>query len=236
MDENTDSPFYINAGLNGENYYAGTAVNVVGSDYGLRLKNFAGATLNDGTLITFMANKNNTKNPTISVYNEDGSVQLVSGASLLGPTMFVYGTTQQLRNDFEAGKLADDYSIHLIKYVSGSNSFEYLGMSPSVYSLVLSGGEYDNIHSDRLAYERCLWELYSHTNLQDNLTLNTVPNFALDVNVKIPYDPANSAPIGTTPESESQFFLIKTITYPLGVDSTPQVINAIRIYDTGGLL
>lgn len=236
VDENTDSPFYINAGLNGENYYAGTAVNVVGADYGLRLKNFTGATLNDGTLITFMANKNNTENPTISVYNEDGSVQLVSGASLLGPVMFVYGTTQQLRDDFVSGKLADDYLIHLIKYVSSSNSFEYLGMSPSVYSLVLSGGEYDNIHSDRLAYERCLWELYSHTNLQDNLTLNTVPNFALDVNVKIPYDPANSAPIGTTPESESQFFLIKTITYPLGVDSTPQVINAIRIYDAGGLL
>ena len=237
VEDSTESPFYINRGLASPNFYGGESYDDSDADYAIKIPNSSSlVSLADGTLITFMAHKKNGLNPTITIYAEDGTTKLATEATLLGARKFVYGTTAELRYDFEAATLFNDYTIHLIKYISSTNTFEYLGVSPSVYSLVLSGGEYDNISADQLAYERCLWELYQHTNLQDNLTLDIVPDYAIDVNRKIPYDPSRSVPQGESVPSETQFFLTKQVTYPLGFDATPQTINAIRIYDDGGLL
>jgi hypothetical protein len=61
-------------------------------------------------------------------------------------------------------------------------------------TLVDSGGEYDNIYADQLAYERCLWELYLHSNMNNAITISCFPNYALDVNNKISLSPNSALP------------------------------------------
>ena len=136
--------------------------------------------------------------------------------------------------------------------------------------MVKSGGDFDNIYSDRLAYERCVYELFTHTNLNNNISISCVPNYYLDVNQKIEVSADAELPLWLrdalyfapqNPEKtdyeylvgrEDKYFtvgsgangvatnkkryLIKSITYPLGVADNTQTINAIEIYDYGNLM
>lgn len=52
---------------------------------------------------------------------------------------------------------------------------------------VLSGGEYDNIYSEKLAIDRARYETYIATNLTDTITLTMMEVPWLDVNQKIEY-------------------------------------------------
>ena len=146
---------------------------------------------------------------------------------------------------------------------SSTEQFVLVGRNPSALTLVLSGGEFDNIYSDQLAYERCLWELFNHSNMNNNITLGVVPNYLIDVNCKIAYSQNTSLPRNVyntqpfvvssgeyneenlvsaydnqvyTRHNDVRYFLTKTVTYPLGVDSTAQTITAIQIYDSGNLI
>lgn len=232
VDNNIDSPFYINRELPRPNFYAGMSHihSADSSDYDLWLENSDEvSSIANGTYITFMAHANNVEGNLVNVYNSDGTVQFLSGIPIVSKD-FINFSINPLRASLFADTIFNDYTIITLKYDADNSQFIYQGVNPGVYSLVLSGGEYDNIHSDQLAYERCLWELYQHTNLQDNLTLGTVADYAIDVNTKIPYNPAATAAQGVTMPSESLFFLTKQITYPLGFDATPQQITAIRIY------
>lgn len=256
VDDNIESPFYINNGLKGITFYAGTAETSSGYDFGteyrLTLNNKSAiGSLADGTKITFMANFSNayangetaTK---ITVCASDGSV-LKSALPLV---------TENNHNVAVAeNKLSRDYTIYLIEYDATDNVFVYKGISPATYTLVLSGGEFDNIHADQLAYERCLWELYSHSNLQDSISLGIVPNYGLDVNYRINYQDEDYQPFYVKEgpvhqpfatvddkdfyvkmDAQSQFFLVKKISFSLGLETTSQVVSAIRIYDSGNLL
>ena len=107
--------------------------------------------------------------------------------------------------------------------------------------------------------------MFQYSNLNDNLSLGIVPNYLLDVNCKIAFDDNDALPIevyDTQPYNVKQtqngatyqqfmtslgndfyvktenvgYFLTKQLTYPLGIDSTPQTISAIRIYDSGNLV
>jgi len=52
---------------------------------------------------------------------------------------------------------------------------------------ILSGGDYDNIYTNSLCRQRCRYELYNATNMQDTMSLNVVPIPFLDVNQKIEF-------------------------------------------------
>lgn len=234
VDENINSPFYVNQGLSTlyDNYYCGLAYGL-GTNYKITLNNTVALTsLTNKTILTFMANQTNLSNATVTVV--DG----ISGSTLLSAKYikqnYWNGST---RDNIVSGKLSNDYTIWQLQYDSVNDWFVLLGRTPTVITQVFSGGEYDNIYADQLAYERCLWELYLHTNLNNSIVLGCVPNYALDVNMKIPYD-KNWAipPIETTIETQLQYFLTKQITYPLGVSSTTQNITAVEIYDSGNLL
>ena len=88
---------------------------------------------------------------------------------------------------------------------------------------VLYGGEYENITSDKMALERAKYELWKSTRLQDSITLTSIPNPWLDVNVLISH-----AIRGKSQENAAQY-IIKSISTDYGIEGT-QSINAITYY------
>lgn len=126
--------------------------------------------------------------------------------------------------------IGKDYTVLELMY-NGTN-FVYNGTCPYANTLVLSGGEYDNIYADSLAMERAQYELFLHSNLQNTITLGCVPDYALDVNYRIPYNPNNAYPPNSQlPTPEMKYFMTKQVSYPLGMDGSAQSVNAIEIYD-----
>ena len=172
----------------------------------------------------------------VSVYAKDSETALLQNIPLV-ENYWTNKTTGITRNFVQENKLYNDYTVYMIQYDKTNNWFVFLGRNNKVLSLVLSGGEYDNIHADQLAYERCLWELYQHSNLQNQITINCVPDYLLDTHIKIPYDTNSNKPLilrNNTPDYE--YYLTKSVTYPLGVGNNVQTIQAIKIYDSGNLL
>ena len=282
VDDNLESPFYVNNDFGQTSYYGGMATrtrildadnNAIynsGESYSIVLNNSETlTTLPDGAYITFMSNHENVWKDGITPTQIFVAPKGNNGNLNTSTSFMVKNAALMQRNkitgEYEPvieGKLAGDYTIYLIKYIASQNIFEFLGQSPKVLPLVLSGGEYDNISADTLAYERCLWELYSHSNLQDNVTLTVVPNFGADVNNKIMFlEPIydipeglqgyekfveNRGPIFATADDETSYtddsenapkpYMIKSITFPLGISGAGQTMTGSRIYDSGNLL
>lgn len=110
-----------------------------------------------------------------------------------------------------------------IAYDDNSDSPFYINGSIGRIRHVLYGGEYENITSDRLALERAKYELWKSTRLQDSITLTSIPNPWLDVNVLISH-----AIRGKSQENAAQY-IIKSISTDYGIEGT-QSINAITYY------
>lgn len=172
-------------------------------------------------------------------------------------TIPVYGTYNP---PIETSSLASDYTIYKLKYTNGN--FIVLGRHDGAITSVNSGGEFDNIYSDQLAKERNQWELYKHSNLNDSIKLDIVPNYYIDVNQKF-YAPSwwfepveitglvnfatienytfttsdnNEFIVGAYSElANSKPYLTKQISYSLAVDNTAQSINAIALYENENL-
>lgn len=270
VNDNKDSPFYINSNLKSINYYAGLAKSTdgleLGAGYDLYLNEDI-TNLENGAIITFMPNalniyKNGKNYTSVNIYSKSG--QLLKNDVKIVKNTWEYNNGTPYRPNLEENKLYNDYTIWELKYeiIGDSAQVVLLGRNPSAITSVLSGGEYDNIYADQLAYERCLYELFNASNLNDSISLSVVPNYLIDVNCKIAYYPNDAQPknvYDTQPytvakdESYSQFvtslgkkfyvrynelqyYITKQITYPLGVDSTPQNVSAIRIYDSGNLV
>lgn len=262
--DNPSNPYYINSLIEGENYYCGVAYDKSHiNKYSLYINDWEKSvdTITDGCILSFMVAKTNNSNPNtqIEVYNSKHE-KLASGP-LIGSN----------RNSVVYEALVANYTIYKIRYDAANTRFIFLGRHDTALTLVKSGGEFDNLYADRLVYERCLYELYTHSNLNNNITLQAVPNYALDVNNKIaisqnaakPYSQADveyfmaNVPrtnvhekiqtadglILITADSEELEgskkinYLIKSITYPLGVEnSTTQNIVGCQIYDYGNLM
>lgn len=272
VNSNKESPFYVNEPYEGPNYYCGVAqtpVNAVfGSQYLLTLNNNEPVTeLVNGTILTFMANAEN-------IYAENMqftgiNIQTSEGTSLLTNIPLVQNSWDasvqpSTRPYVVQHKLANDFTIWQLRYEKTNNYewFVLVGRNPHVFTTILSDGEYDNIYSDQLAYERCLYELFNHSNMNDSISLSIVPNYLLDVNCKIPYNPNNALPQGiydTQPyhtaiqdswqqyqtafgkdfyvkKNETQYYITKQVNYPLDLSNSGQTISAIRIYDSGNLV
>ena len=110
-----------------------------------------------------------------------------------------------------------------IAYDDNPDSPFYINGSIGRIRHVLYGGEYENITSDKLALERAKYELWKSTRLQDSITLTSIPNPWLDVNVLISH-----AIRGKSQENAAQY-IIKSISTDYGIEGT-QSINAITYY------
>lgn len=110
-----------------------------------------------------------------------------------------------------------------IAYDDNPDSPFYVNGSIGRIRHVLYGGEYENITSDKLALERAKYELWKRTRLQDSVTLTSIPNPWLDVNVLISH-----AIRGKSQENAAQY-IIKSISTDYGIEGT-QSINAITYY------
>lgn len=110
-----------------------------------------------------------------------------------------------------------------IAYDDNPDSPFYVNGSIGRIRHVLYGGEYENITSDKLALERAKYELWKRTRLQDNITLTSIPNPWLDVNILISH-----AIRGKSQENAAQY-IIKSISTDYGIEGT-QSINAITYY------
>ena len=110
-----------------------------------------------------------------------------------------------------------------IAYDDNPDSPFYVNGSIGRIRHVLYGGEYENITSDKLALERAKYELWKSTRLQDSITLTSIPNPWLDVNVLISH-----AIRGKSQENAEQY-IIKSISTDYGIEGT-QSINAITYY------
>lgn len=230
VNDNPQSPFYINANLKGENYWGGFSGGVTeetSGNYNITLSVTPTAPQDafyNGTIVTFMANSVNSANQTVTVNWSDGSV-VVANKPLVDNT-----TTHSA---LQKGKMGSDYTIYAIRWDSANQRFIFLGKYEYAITEVKSSGEYDNIYSDKLADDRATWELYKASYLQNTITIGTVPNYTLDVNVRIPYSRAYALPQGVeyTDTFSTDYFLINSITYPLGVGNNQQKITATQIYD-----
>lgn len=110
-----------------------------------------------------------------------------------------------------------------IAYDDNPDSPFYVNGSIGRIRHVLYGGEYENITSDKLALERAKYELWKRTRLQDSITLTSIPNPWLDVNILISH-----AIRGKSQENAAQY-IIKSISTDYGIEGT-QSINAITYY------
>ena len=272
VNDNKESPYYINNGIKETNYYAGEAKLPsgynLGESYLLTLNNdttFGG--LNNGDIITFIANAPNKHASGVaytSLSVRDFSLNNV--VTNIPLCQNKWNNDNLTRPYVDEDKIRNDYTIWEVKYenINNEERFVLLGMAKNALTLVLSGGEYDNIYADQLAYERCVYELFTHSTLNYTITLTQVPDYLIDVNWKIYYNPNNATPLNVTDYEEyltmnenvqgeyeqfitlngeifyvradtSQFFMTKQVTYPLGIGETQQ-ITASRVYDSGNLL
>lgn len=119
---------------------------------------------------------------------------------------------RQLYSTMQPSAIAKDTNPDSPFYVNGT-------VGP--IRIVLYGGEYDNITSDALAQERANYELWKRTRLQDSITLITIPNPWLDVNILISH--------ATRGGLTANQYMIKSISTDYG-DGGTQTINAITYY------
>lgn len=98
----------------------------------------------------------------------------------------------------------------------------YVNGSVGEIKITLAGGEYDNISTSELAYERAKWELYTRCRLLDSITLTCLPIYWLDVNWLVS--------ITLPTEDESKLYMIKEISTTGGVTGT-QSITLMSFYD-----
>lgn len=101
-----------------------------------------------------------------------------------------------------------------------SNSPFYVNGALGEIRKVFHNGEFNNITTNELCQQRADWELYKATNLQDNLTLTTVPIYWADVNWLVNY---------TNKDKNKHQYLIKSINTDLKVGGT-QTITMNRYY------
>ena len=204
--------------------YFSTNTTYSGSTLSLTVADYPTA-LTDGTIVGFTT-------PSTGDISATGSIGLKMN-SLTASTLYEYGTDTAITtmaNDTyyvayynQGWYLLGHQQPVGIAYDDNPDSPFYVNGSIGRIRHVLYGGEYENITSDKLALERAKYELWKRTRLQDSITLTSIPNPWLDVNVLISH-----AIRGKSQENAAQY-IIKSISTDYGIDGT-QSINAITYY------
>ena len=197
--------------------YSGSTLSLTVADYP--------AALTDNTIVGFTT-------PSTGDISATGSISLKMN-SLAASVLYEYGTNNPvttLDNDtyyvvyYNQGWYLMGHQQPVgIAYDDNPDSPFYVNGSIGRIRHVLYGGEYENITSDKLALERAKYELWKRTRLQDSITLTSIPNPWLDVNILISH-----AIRGKSQENAAQYIL-KSISTDYGIEGT-QSINAITYY------
>lgn len=197
--------------------YSGTTLSLTVADYP--------TALTDNTIVGFTT-------PSTGDISATGGISLKMN-SLIASVLYEYGTNNPVT-------ALDNETYYVVYYNQGwylmghqqpvgiayddnPDSPFYVNGSIGRIRHVLYGGEYENITSDKLALERAKYELWKRTRLQDSITLTSIPNPWLDVNVLISH-----AIRGKSQENAAQY-IIKSISTDYGIEGT-QSINAITYY------
>lgn len=204
--------------------YFSTNTTYSGSTLSLTVADYPTA-LTDNTIVGFTT-------PSTGDISATGGISLKMN-SLTASVLYEYGTDAPITN-------LDNEKYYVVYYNQGwylmghqqpvgiayddnPDSPFYVNGSIGRIRHVLYGGEYENITSDKLALERAKYELWKRTRLQDSITLTSIPNPWLDVNVLISH-----AIRGKSQEYAAQY-IIKSISTDYGIEGT-QSINAITYY------
>ena len=145
---------------------------------------------------------------------------------------------EEVKNYIEVfGKTQDDgHTPYGLAYENNPASPFYVGDNlEDKIRIVLSGGEYDNIFPladydvsvddfNSLAQQRANYELYTRCRLQDQIEVNCVPIYWLDVNWLINITLPNKQG-----KEEKQQYIIKKVSTTLGVNGT-QNITMMKYY------
>ena len=204
--------------------YFSTNTTYSGSTLSLTVADYPTA-LTDNTIVGFTA-------PSTGDISATGGISLKMN-SLTASVLYEYGTNNPvtaLDNEtyyvayYNQGWYLMGHQQPVgIAYDDNPDSPFYINGSIGRIRHVLYGGEYENITSDKLALERAKYELWKSTRLQDSITLTSIPNPWLDVNVLISH-----AIRGKSQENAAQY-IIKSISTDYGIEGT-QSINAITYY------
>ena len=223
---NRESPYYINKNQYPIGYYGECFAIWGGSstpDYQIRLTEnvtFDLPSFQRGEIISFYIPTNTGQTATASIWSKDGI-----GAGLLAISL--YGLpTEGIGGDFTIW----DFKLSI---VNNQGVLSLIGRNKLSNTLIESGGVFNNIYADSLARERAEYDLFLHTNMQNTITLSCVPDYSLDVNYRIKYNQSSALPpdANLTDNFEDKYFITKQVSYPLGLDGSPQAVNAIEIYD-----
>lgn len=212
-------------------------IEVIGKTHDI--KNFANATIQD--------NIYNLDIKKITSYRNNLKVGFVAPNKIINPTININGLgVKQIKDAY--GKvpiLSDELNIYyVVKYQSEGDYFFYMGeVTPQAtiketnpespfyvngtlgeIRIVLSGGEYDNIYTTDLVQQRAGYELYLNCRMQDNITLNCIPIYWLDVNWVIEITLPNKQG-----EEITNKYITKQISTSGGVNGT-QSITAMKYY------
>ena len=149
----------------------------------------------------------------------------------------VFGKTQD--DGYESGG-ETYFTPYGVAYDNNPNSPFYVGQNmENRIRIVLNGGDYDNIFPIRnpntgeiesladfnsLAQQRANYELYTRCRLQDQIELNCVPIYWLDVNwlIRITLPNKQGTPV-------TEYYITKKINTTLGVNGT-QSITCMKYY------
>lgn len=204
--------------------YFSTNTTYSGSTLSLTVADYPTA-LTDNTIVGFTT-------PSTGDISATGGISLKMN-SLTASTLYEYGTNNPvtaLDNEtyyvayYNQGWYLMGHQQPVgIAYDDNPDSPFYVNGSIGRIRHVLYGGEYENITSDKLALERAKYELWKSTRLQDSITLTSIPNPWLDVNVLISH-----AIRGKSQENAAQY-IVKSISTDYGIEGT-QSINAITYY------
>jgi len=192
MNDNVNSPFYINERLVGENYYGGISTVSGSADYHITINDVdtlgVGLTsINLGTKITFIPSHLNTTFSRLEVQSQGTSLNEVyrnplpfttSRTSIISPSDNYFG---------------GDYTIWTIELLSiGGQLCWYILGQLNAITAIYSDGEYNNIPSDYSAQIRADYELYLRSFLPHTINVAMIPNYLYNVNLRLRKQPKYS--------------------------------------------
>ena len=101
----------------------------------------------------------------------------------------------------------------------------YINNPAGKIAITLMGGDYENIQTDDLAYQRAKWEIYQRCRLNDTIQLTTVPIYWAEVNWMVSYTPLGQKVV--------KQYLIKSIQTDLSPDGqqTYELVNYYPYYE-----
>lgn len=197
-------------------FYGGTAT-VVGDEYRVTIGTLT--TIDAGMIIGFTA-PSIVVNPklkinsltAITLLNEDLTNAVIPEASTYYVVLAKSSTELLYLGRQQIHAVVEDLNPDSPFYTSGS-----VGTILQIFS----GGEFDNIFTDILAEERGRYQLYLGTNMNDCVSLNCVPVFWLDVNIKMSYN--------KNFDDTQVEYIIKSISTDFSAEGT-QTVVASRFY------